>query len=79
MYNITADETQPRVWDHLNGTTNEVLDRFQVSELCKGWPVYRDASEWNNFRDIFADEGAFVFTSKPNRAFEPGAWMRASC
>ncbi|PYI34951.1 hypothetical protein BP00DRAFT_433271 [Aspergillus indologenus CBS 114.80] len=34
-----------------------------VSELCKGWPVYRDASEWNHYRHLFAKEGAFVFTT----------------
>ncbi|KAL1862056.1 accessory factor associated with RNA polymerase II [Paecilomyces lecythidis] len=63
VYNITDQETQPTVWNHLNGSSDEILDRYCVSELCKGWPVYRDASEWRNFRDLFADKGAFVFTT----------------
>jgi hypothetical protein len=41
-----------------------MLDRFAVSELCKGWPVYRDASEWKNYRNLFVDKGAYVWTSK---------------
>ncbi|KAJ9201387.1 hypothetical protein DTO164E3_3694 [Paecilomyces variotii] len=63
VYNITEKETQPTVWNHLNGSPDEILDRYCVSELCKGWPVYRDASEWKNFRDLFADKGAFIFTT----------------
>lgn len=62
MYNITANETQPTSWLHLNGTPDQILDRLCVSELVKGWPVYRDASEWRNFRDCFA-RNAYVFTS----------------
>ncbi len=63
MYNITEKETQPNTYVHINGTLEEILDRYCVSELCKGWPVYRDASEWNNYRNIFAEKGAFIFTS----------------
>ncbi|ODV94030.1 hypothetical protein PACTADRAFT_59921 [Pachysolen tannophilus NRRL Y-2460] len=63
VYNITEKETQPSVWSHINGPESEVLDRIRVSELCKGWPVYRDASEWNNFRDLFVDEGGYIFTT----------------
>lgn len=63
MYNITEKETQPNTYVHINGTLEEILDRYCVSELCKGWPVYRDASEWSNYRNIFAEKGAFIFTS----------------
>ena len=63
-YNITAKETQPNTWLHLNGTPDQILDRYCVSELLKGWPVYRDASEWKNYRECFADD-AYVFTSTP--------------
>lgn len=63
MYNITEKETQPNTYVHINGTLEEILDRYCVSELCRGWPVYRDASEWNNYRNIFAEKGAFIFTS----------------
>ena len=62
-YNITETETQPNSYSHINGSPEEILDRYCVSELCKGWPVYRDASEWNNYRSIFAEKDAFVWTS----------------
>lgn len=62
MYNITAKETQPTSWLHLNGTPDQILDRLCVSELIKGWPVYRDASEWRNLRECFSKD-AYVFTT----------------
>lgn len=49
-------------YSHNNGATSELLDRLAVSELCKGWPVYRDASEWKNFRSLFAEQ-ADVWTT----------------
>lgn len=63
-YNVTAKETQPTTWLHLNGTPDQILDRYCISELLKGWPVYRDASEWKNYRECFTDD-AYVFTSTP--------------
>ncbi|KAF6806771.1 catabolic 3-dehydroquinase [Colletotrichum musicola] len=42
-------------YSHIGGTTSELLDRFAVSEICKGWTVYRDASEWANYRSLFTD------------------------
>ncbi|PYI14772.1 catabolic 3-dehydroquinase [Aspergillus violaceofuscus CBS 115571] len=63
VYNITEKETQPTIYSHINGSSSEINDRYCVSELCKGWPVYRDASEWNHYRHLFAKEGAFVFTT----------------
>jgi hypothetical protein len=69
FYNITETETQPTVWSHINGSTEEILDRFCVSELCKGWPVYRDASEWNNYRDLFCEKDAFLWTSEQTGTF----------
>ena len=62
-YNIPPQETAPRKFNHLNGSIDEILARFCVSELCLAWPVYRDASEWRNYRESFADD-AVVFTSK---------------
>lgn len=61
-YNLTAKEAQPAHWLHLNGTPDQILDRYCVSELLRGWPVYRDASEWKNYRECFADD-AYVFSS----------------
>ncbi|ODM16570.1 hypothetical protein SI65_08077 [Aspergillus cristatus] len=61
-YNVTAKETQPAHWLHFNGTPDQILDRYCVSELLRGWPVYRDASEWKNYRECFSDD-AYVFTT----------------
>lgn len=61
-YNLTAKEAQPAHWLHLNGTPDQILDRYCVSELLRGWPVYRDASEWKNYRECFADD-AYVFST----------------
>jgi len=62
VYNVPAQETAPTPSNHINGTTEEILARYCVTELCKGWPVYRDSSEWRNYRDLFTDDAA-VFTS----------------
>ncbi|KAM7220295.1 Pea pathogenicity protein 2 [Rhypophila decipiens] len=51
-----------KCYSHTNGTVSELLDRFAVSELCKGWPVYRDASEWKNYRSLFTQD-ATVWTT----------------
>ncbi|KAK1751505.1 Pea pathogenicity protein 2 [Echria macrotheca] len=44
-------------YSHINGTVEQLLDRLAVAELCKGWPVYRDASEWANYRSLFTEDG----------------------
>jgi hypothetical protein len=59
-------ESHSKQYRHINGTASEILDRAAVAELCRGWPVYRDASEWMNFRSIFAKK-AFVWTSEFHR------------
>ncbi|KAF4774725.1 catabolic 3-dehydroquinase [Colletotrichum scovillei] len=51
-----------RQFSHIGGTSTELLDRLAVSELCKGWPVYRDASEWANYRSLFTKD-AYVWTT----------------
>jgi hypothetical protein len=56
-------ESHSRVYSHINGSAADLLDRLAVAELCKGWPVYRDASEWMNFRSLFCKE-AYVWTSE---------------
>ena len=65
MYNVPPEESEPVVTNHINGSTEEILARYCITELCKGWPVYRDASEWKNYRSLFTKEGAHVFTSMP--------------
>ncbi|KAL3441691.1 hypothetical protein BJX65DRAFT_288231 [Aspergillus insuetus] len=62
-YNVTSKETQATLWNHINGTPEEILDRHCVAELARGWPVYRDSSEWKHYRDCFAEEGGYVFTT----------------
>ncbi|KAI6087282.1 hypothetical protein F4821DRAFT_117042 [Hypoxylon rubiginosum] len=59
-------DPQAKVYSHINGKEAEILDRLAISELCKGWPVYRDASEWKNFRSLFCDE-AYVWTTWSKR------------
>ncbi|GKT49791.1 PEP2-like protein [Colletotrichum spaethianum] len=51
-----------RQYSHIGGTPAELLDRLAVSELCKGWPVYRDAGEWANYRSLFTTN-AYVWTT----------------
>jgi len=51
-----------KAYSHINGSVAELLDRLAVAELCKGWPVYRDASEWANYRSLFSDD-ATVWTT----------------
>lgn len=59
----TSQDAHSRQYSHINGTPEDLLDRLAVSELCKGWPVYRDSSEWKNYRNLFCQE-AMVWTSK---------------
>ncbi|KAI0480900.1 hypothetical protein GGR56DRAFT_688302 [Xylariaceae sp. FL0804] len=59
-------DPQAKVYSHINGSREELLDRFAVSELCKGWPVFRDASEWKNFRSLFCED-AYVWTTWSKR------------
>jgi len=63
VYNVLPQEMEPVVTNHINGSTEETLARYCVTELCKGWPVYRDASEWANYRSLFTKEGAYVWTT----------------
>ncbi|KAL2752329.1 hypothetical protein ACRALDRAFT_1072303 [Sodiomyces alcalophilus JCM 7366] len=58
----TPKEAHSRQYSHINGTSEELLHRLAVSELCRGWPVYRDASEWMNFRSLFTHD-ASVWTT----------------
>lgn len=59
----SPQDPHARVFSHINGSTADLLDRLAVAEICKGWPIYRDASEWQNFRSLFAPK-ATVWTSK---------------
>ncbi|KAL7625929.1 hypothetical protein AAE478_002698 [Parahypoxylon ruwenzoriense] len=62
----SPNDPQAKVYSHINGGDTCLLHRFAVSELCKGWPVYRDASEWKNFRSLFCSD-AYVWTTWSKR------------
>lgn len=67
-------EPHSRQYSHIGDASAGLLDRLAVSELCKGWPVYRDASEWSNYRSLFTDD-AYVWTSSsatPSPFCRPG-------
>ncbi|KAJ7065066.1 hypothetical protein C8F01DRAFT_787989 [Mycena amicta] len=49
-----------------NGPDDLALQRFKLRELAEGWPMYRDAREWENFRSIFYP-GAFIYTTWTSR------------
>ncbi|RMZ74843.1 hypothetical protein DV737_g5680, partial [Chaetothyriales sp. CBS 132003] len=63
LYNVPPQESEPVETSHINGTQEEITARYLITELARGWPVYRDASEWNNYRSLFTKEGAYVFTT----------------
>jgi hypothetical protein len=65
----TPLDPHTKQYSHLNGPSDHVIQRLVISELCKGWPMYRDNSEWANFRSMFTDD-AHIWTSKllPNTA-----------
>lgn len=58
----SPQDPHSKSYSHINGAAEELLDRLAVSELCKGWPVYRDASEWKNYRSLFTED-ATVWTT----------------
>jgi hypothetical protein len=62
-------ESHSRMFSHINGGAGEMLERLAVAELCKGWPLYRDNSEWMNYRSLFTDD-AVVWTSTSGPLFE---------
>lgn len=63
VYNVPPEESEPIVTNHINGSTEETIARLCITELCKGWPVYRDASEWQNYRSLFTKKDAYVWTT----------------
>ncbi|KAI2638304.1 hypothetical protein GGS21DRAFT_510641 [Xylaria nigripes] len=62
----SPSDPQLEMYSHVNGHPAHLLDRLAISELCKGWPVYRDASEWKNFRSLFCQD-AYVWTTWSKR------------
>jgi len=46
----------------LDTIDTDALERFKIREICEGWPCYRDAAEWENYRSMFHDD-AYITTS----------------
>ncbi|KAK4935033.1 hypothetical protein LTR10_023845 [Elasticomyces elasticus] len=46
----------------LDSIDTDALERFKIREICEGWPTYRDAAEWENYRSMFHDD-AYIATS----------------
>ncbi|KAJ7261880.1 putative pathogenesis associated protein Pep2 [Mycena rebaudengoi] len=59
-------DTRPTNAIRNNGPADLAIERFKLRELAEGWPMYRDAREWENFRSIF-HPGAFVYTTWTGR------------
>jgi len=75
IYTAPSTVTSPndphtKLYSHINGSAAQLLDRLAVAELCKGWPVYRDASEWANYQDLFTEDGT-VWTSESPLPLSP--------
>ncbi len=49
-----------------NGPDDLALQRFKLRELAEGWPMYRDACEWDNFASIFHPD-AHIYTTWSGR------------
>lgn len=45
-----------------NGPADLALERWKLRELAEGWPMYRDACEWENLESIFAPT-AYIYTT----------------
>jgi hypothetical protein len=49
-----------------NGSDELVLERYKLRELAEGWPMYRDACEWENLTNIFHPD-AHIYTTWTGR------------
>ncbi|KIW14466.1 hypothetical protein PV08_07250 [Exophiala spinifera] len=50
-----------------NGPDNLALERYKLRELAEGWPMYRDACEWENLKSIFHAD-AVIYTTWTGRS-----------
>ncbi|CAM1510205.1 Fc.00g005400.m01.CDS01 [Cosmosporella sp. VM-42] len=67
----TPNESHTRQYSHINASPADLLDRFAVSELCKGWSVYRDNSEWMNYRSLFTADATVWTSMVPHSSVQP--------
>ncbi|KAJ9628658.1 hypothetical protein H2203_002560 [Taxawa tesnikishii (nom. ined.)] len=49
-----------------NGPNDLALERYKLRELAEGWPMYRDACEWENLASIFHQD-AYIYTTWTGR------------
>ena len=49
-----------------NGPSGLALERYKLRELAEGWPMYRDACEWENLLSIF-HPSAYIYTTWTGR------------
>ncbi|KAH7116324.1 hypothetical protein EDB81DRAFT_668803 [Dactylonectria macrodidyma] len=49
-----------------NGPDNLAIERYKLRELAEGWPMYRDACEWDNLLSIFHPD-AHIYTTWTGR------------
>ena len=49
-----------------NGPSALALERYKLRELAEGWPLYRDACEWENLASIF-HPSAYIYTTWSGR------------
>ncbi|KAL2432103.1 Pea pathogenicity protein 2 [Exophiala dermatitidis] len=73
-----------------NGPDSLALERYKLRELAEGWPLYRDACEWENLKSIFHPD-AYIYTtwtgrthhldfiSKSQAGMDKGAFIMHRC
>jgi len=45
-----------------NLTDIGIIERMEVRELIESWVIYRDAADWENFRDVWTEGGRMMAT-----------------
>jgi hypothetical protein len=45
-----------------NLTDRNIIERMEVRELIESWVIYRDAADWENFRDVWTEGGRMMAT-----------------
>jgi hypothetical protein len=45
-----------------NSTDRDIIERIEVRELIESWVIYRDAADWENFRDVWTEGGRMMAT-----------------
>ena len=45
-----------------NSTDRDIIERMEVRELIESWVIYRDAADWENFRDVWTEGGRMMAT-----------------